>query len=81
MTTQDLHLLLDDVEDSRELVLARRLGGDVHLAAWRNAAADARVAYARWNAAPGVLARAAYLAAEDQADAALATLWIERAGR
>ena len=30
------------VEDTRELVLTRRPGGDVHLAAWRNAAADAR---------------------------------------
>lgn len=74
MTTKDLHPLLDALCDTREIVIRRVVGGDGLLAVWRGAAGDARVAYARWRAAPGRTAHAVYLAAEDQADAALASL-------
>lgn len=49
-------------------------GDDGAVAIWRAAAQDARLAYADWCAAPGVSMHAIYLAAEDQADAALASL-------
>jgi hypothetical protein len=73
--TQDLHPLLDELLDTRELVL-RRLDDaeDAALAAWRNASQDARALYAGWRSRGGAQAHAAYLAAEDQADAALASL-------
>ena len=74
MTTKALHPLLDALWDTREVVIRRVVGGDGPLAVWRSAAQDARAAYAAWCATPGGRAHAAYLAAEDQADAALASL-------
>jgi hypothetical protein len=77
MTAQHLRDLLEDLADTRELVLpggAPGGRGDAMLEAWRGAAADARTAYARWRDRPGRQAHAAYEAAEDRADAALAAL-------
>jgi len=75
MTTKDIHPLLDELEDTREVVIRRVVAGDDGpIAIWAAAAQDARLAYAEWCAAPGAPMRAAYLAAEDQADAALASL-------
>jgi hypothetical protein len=77
MTFQHLRNLLEDLADTRELVLpagAPGARGDAMLEAWRGAAADARAAYAKWRARPGRQAHAAYEAAEDRADAALAAL-------
>ncbi len=75
MTIKDVHPLLDDLEDTREVVIRRVEEGDDGLVAiWRAAAQDARLAYADWCAAPGTPMHATYLAAEDQADAALASL-------
>lgn len=74
MTTNDLHPLLDALCDTREIVIRRVVEGDGSLAVWRGAAQDARAAYADWCTAPGRPAHAAYLAAEDQADAAFASL-------
>ncbi len=74
MTTQDLHPLLDPLADTREVVVRRLDDGDGLLAVWRAAAEDARGAYARWCGTPGRAARTAYQAAEDRADAALASL-------
>lgn len=74
MTTKDLHPLLDALSDTREIVIRRVDEGDGLLAIWRAAAQDARLAYADWCSAPGSRSHAGYLAAEDQADAALASL-------
>jgi hypothetical protein len=77
MTAQHLRDLLEDLADTRELVLpggAPGGRGDAMLEAWRGAAADARTAYAKWRDRPGRQAHAAYEAAEDRADAALAAL-------
>lgn len=74
MTPRDLHEMLDPIADTREVVLRRAVPGDGLPAVWRAAAQDARSAYAEWCAAPGPATRAAHLAAEDQADAAVASL-------
>jgi len=74
MTTKDIHPLLEDLADTREVVIRRVVDGDGLPAVWRAAAQDARLAYAGWCAAPGARAHAIYLAAEDQADAALESL-------
>lgn len=74
MTTEALHILLEDLQDTRELVIRAADVDDPVMAAWRGAAEDAHEAYDAWCAAPGRLTYAAYLAAEDQADAALASL-------
>lgn len=74
MTAHDLHFLLDSVPDTREVVLRPSVREDDPLAAWRVAADDVRGAYAAWCREPGRVRHAAYLAAVDQADAALAPL-------
>jgi hypothetical protein len=76
MTTQHLYDLLEDLADTREIVLRRAApaGDDALVQAWRNAADDARGAYLAWCERPGRLAHAAYDAAEDRADAALAVV-------
>ena len=75
MTTKDVHPLLDDLQDTREVVIRRVAeGNDGLVAIWRAAAQDARLAYAGWCSAPGATMHARYVAAEDQADAALASL-------
>lgn len=66
--------LLRSVPDTHEIVISRAVAGDGLLAAWRAAAEEEHEAYARWAARPGRLTHAAYLAAADQADAAVATL-------
>ncbi|MBA2349333.1 MAG: hypothetical protein H0V81_13680 [Solirubrobacterales bacterium] len=74
-TTQHLHPLLDELADTRELIIRRVADAeDAPRAVWRAAAADARERYVAWSAGGGHHAHAAYLAAEDQADAALASL-------
>lgn len=77
MTTRQLIETLD-LGDTHELVLARPAAGEPLLAAWRIAADDARAAYLAWCDRPSALTHAAYLAAEDQADAATATLCAAR---
>jgi len=74
MTTKDIHPLLEDLADTREVVIRRVVDGDGLPGVWRAAAQDARLAYAGWCAAPGAGTHAIYLAAEDQADAALESL-------
>jgi len=74
MTTKDIHPLLEDLADTREVVIRHVVDGDGLPAVWRVAAQDARLAYADWCAAPGARTHAIYLAAEDQADAALESL-------
>lgn len=79
MTSAHLHQLLEDLEDTRELVLHRALAEhDPELSAWRQAAAAQRAAYRCWCERPGPLSYAAYLSAADQADAAVAVLQVSR---
>ncbi len=78
MTTQELHLMLDDLPDARAIVVRRLDEPDVPLAVWRAAAQDVQLAYASWCEAPGAARYAAYLAAMDQDDAAVASLRAER---
>jgi len=61
------------LEDTHELVLSDSSEEPLR-DAWRAAAAEARGAYVAWTLEPGALRHAAYLAAEDRADAALAAL-------
>lgn len=77
MTTTAVHQLLEDLADTRELVVRAEDAADAAeplLAGWRAAAAGERGAYAYWCAVPGRGPHALYLAAADQADAALASL-------
>ncbi|MCW3008083.1 MAG: hypothetical protein JWP17_2709 [Solirubrobacterales bacterium] len=69
MTTQQLHDLLEEIPDTRELVVASP-EPDGLLAAWRAAHAESARALARWRMARGCDAFAAYRAAADRADAA-----------
>ena len=79
MISTHLHQLLEDLEDTRELVLHRALAEqDPELGVWRQAAADQREAYRAWCERPGPLPYAAYLSAADQADAAVAVLAVSR---
>jgi hypothetical protein len=74
MTTESLHILLGDLHDTRELVFRSAYAGNPLVEAWRAAVSEAHDAYAAWCAAPGRLVHARYLAAEDQADAAVESL-------
>jgi hypothetical protein len=83
VTSQQLIDSLGNLGDTQELVLAGRAGpdsGEPLLDAWRIAAGGARAAYARWCTDTSALAHAAYLAAEDQADAATVTLCAAQGG-
>ena len=75
MTAKHLQQLLQDLEDTRELVFGRDTRDDdgLHLA-WRIAHDEAGRALHAWCARRGREAYAVYLAAEDRADAALAAL-------
>lgn len=73
MTARDLWQLLDEVDDTRELVLRGPASGwyaDELYAAWTAARAEANCAYEDWRSARGRGAYAAYRASEDRADAA-----------
>lgn len=73
MSTQDLKTLLDQVADTRELVLRKASPHrDTSAAydAWSNAHEEAQDAYWTWLAAGGADAYAAYRAAQDREDAA-----------
>jgi hypothetical protein len=76
MNTRELRQLLEDVEDTREIVLADRAAiadrrGVAELqTVWSAARAEANLAYDAWRTAGGDDAYAAYHAAEDRADAA-----------
>ena len=76
MSRQQLHDLLEELEDTQEIVI-RRAGREPEselMAAWREARDDAREAFAHWALAGGRGAHAVYLAAEDRADAAFEAL-------
>jgi hypothetical protein len=78
MSPQHLHQLLDDLDDTCEVVLRDRVPPARRLAElfamWSAARAEANEAYDHWRWRPGGDAFAVYRAAEDRADAAEAAL-------
>ena len=70
MSAHELKDLLDQVPDTRELVL-RRTGADSALyTAWSNAHEEAEDAYREWRVLGGAGPYSAYRAAQDREDAA-----------
>lgn len=78
MTVNQLHDMLGDLDDTRELILDGH-GDDEHadplMLAWRSAARRAEQALEDWRRCGGADAYAAYRALADQADAAQDALW------
>jgi hypothetical protein len=70
MRGDELRLLLDEVPDTRELVIRRPAGWAPERDAWRDAHEDACAAYGAWRSERTPLAYAAYRAAQDREDAA-----------
>jgi hypothetical protein len=70
VSSGDLRSLLDDVPDTREIVLHREPEWSPVLDAWRDAREEAAQAFACWRAAPGGPGYIAYRAAQDREDAA-----------
>ena len=85
MTVHQLHEMLGDLDDTRELILEMPHGEDDHadplLLAWRSAARRAERALEAWRRRGGADAYAAYRALADQADAAQDTLRVAAARR
>lgn len=74
MSSHDLKTLLDQVADTREIVLRRPRTWSADYDAWADARDEALDAYREWHAAPASEAYAVYRAAQDRADAAQDTL-------
>jgi hypothetical protein len=70
MRRDELRLLLDDVPDTRELVIRRADTWTPVCDAWRDAHEDAAAAYGAWRLERTPGAYAAYRAAQDREDAA-----------
>ena len=74
MGVRELRALLDEVPDTRELILRHSLTAGPAWAvlrdAWNDAHDDAEVALATWRADGGAEAYASYRAAQDREDAA-----------
>jgi hypothetical protein len=73
MTVHQLHEMLGDLDDTREIVIEATHGGDMDdplVLAWRGAARRAATALEAWCRGGGAWAYAAYRAQADQADAA-----------
>jgi len=74
MSAHELKELLDQVADTRELVLHRSSGAgpewNAHYDAWSDAHEEADDAYRVWRTLGGALRYAAYRAAQDREDAA-----------
>jgi hypothetical protein len=71
MSLSDLRTLLDDVPDTREIILRREAAWSPVLEAWRDASEEAAGALQEWRDAPGDrVAFAVYRAAQDREDAA-----------
>ena len=85
MSTTELKALLDQVSDTRELVLRSRasLGPsfDASYDAWSDAHEEAEQAYVVWRTSAGADHYAVYRAAQDREDAAQDGLMISRAPR
>ena len=70
MSVNDLKVLLDQVPDTRELILRRPAVRRAEHVAWRDARDEAAAAYVVWRARGTREAYAAYRAAQDREDAA-----------
>jgi hypothetical protein len=70
MSVNELKSLLDQVADTRELVLRRQATWAPVLDAWRDASEDASDAYRVWDLRRDAASYAAYRAAQDREDAA-----------
>ena len=73
MSTPDLKHLLDQVADTREIILRRRTWS-AEYGAWSDAHEEAEEAYRDWRAAGTADAYWTYRAAQDREDAAQDTL-------
>ena len=73
MSTPDLKHLLDQVADTREIILRRRTWS-AEYGAWSDAHEEAEDAYRHWRAVAGADAYWNYRAAQDREDAAQDTL-------
>ena len=80
MSSHELKTLLDQVADTREVVLRRPRARVADVDLWTDARDEAREAYRRWRAAPDAVTYAVYRAAQDREDAAQDTLAVT-AGR
>jgi hypothetical protein len=74
MSSQDLKRLLDDVADTREIVLRRPRTWSADYDAWSDAHEEAEEAYLRWMRSGDAEHYAVYRAAQDREDAAQDTL-------
>jgi hypothetical protein len=73
VSTPDLKHLLDQVADTREIILRRR-SWSAEYGAWSDAHEEAEHAYLEWRAAGTADAYCIYRAAQDREDAAQDTL-------
>jgi hypothetical protein len=74
VSSHDLKTLLDQVADTREIVLRRPRTWSADYDAWADARDEAVDAYRDWRAAPTAETFTIYRAAQDRADAAQDTL-------
>ena len=74
MSTPELKQLLDQVADTREIVLRRPRNWSADYDAWGDAREDTWAAYRAWRTARTRESYAAYRAAQDREDAAQDTL-------
>jgi hypothetical protein len=74
VSSHELKHLLDQVADTRELVLRRPRTWSASYDAWREAREDAREAYRAWRSLRTADSYAIYRAAQDREDAAQDTL-------
>jgi hypothetical protein len=70
VSSRELKTLLDQVPDTREIVLRQPRSWSADYDAWGDARDEALQAYARWLTAPTAESYAVYRAAQDRADAA-----------
>jgi hypothetical protein len=70
MSVDELRVLLDQVGDTREIVLRRAPGWAPVREAWQEAHDEAAAAYGAWHAANTPDSYVAYRAAQDREDAA-----------
>jgi hypothetical protein len=77
MSVDELRSLLDQVPDTRELILRRVTWAPVH-DAWGDARDEAVAAYAAWGRTRTAEAYARYRAAQDREDAAQDALEVNR---
>ena len=74
MSSHDLKRLLDDVADTREIVLRRARTWSADYDSWSDAHEEAEEALRLWRLLGGADAYVAYRAAQDREDAAQDTL-------